>query len=116
MRLAATRLTFLLLIAVFAACRRGVPEPRDPQAETTLEVENRNFSDMNIFLLRSGQRIRLGTVTGLTTRTLVIPTNLVTFGTPLRFVADQIGGNREQVSQEITVQPGDQVELVIPPS
>ena len=116
MRRAMTHLALLVLLSVFAGCRRGVPEPRDPRAETTLRVENRNFSDMNIFVLRSGQRQRLGTVSGLSTRTLVIPANLVSGAAPLRFLADPIGGNRTPVSQEITVQPGDQVELAIPPT
>jgi hypothetical protein len=35
--------------------------------------------------------------------------------TPLRFIADPIGGNRASVSQEITVVPGDTVVLTIPP-
>ena len=116
MRRATTHLTLLVLLSLFAACRRGAPEPRDPRMETTLRVENRNFSDMNIFLLRSGQRLRLGTVSGLSTRTLVIPSNLVSSAVPLRFLADPIGSNRTPVSQEITVQPGDEVELAIPPT
>jgi len=40
---------------------------------------------------------------------------LVSGLTPLRFVADPIGGNRASVSQEITVAPGDTVVLMIPP-
>ena len=33
---------------------------------------------------------------------------------PLRFLADPIGGNRTPVSDEILVQPGDEVTLTIP--
>jgi hypothetical protein len=35
--------------------------------------------------------------------------------TPLRFIADPIGGRRASVSQEITVSPGDTVVMTIPP-
>jgi hypothetical protein len=36
--------------------------------------------------------------------------------TTLRFFADPIGGNRTPVSEEITVQEGDEVGLRIPPT
>ena len=105
----------LLAISV-AACgrtqsrRSAVEAPR-----TTLRVENQGFSDMTIYVIRSGQRVRLGTVTGNSTAVLTIPANLVFGATALRFLADPIGSNRTPVSDEITVQPGDQVGLVIPP-
>jgi hypothetical protein len=33
---------------------------------------------------------------------------------PRRFLCDRVGGNRSPVSDEIVVEPGDQVTLVIP--
>ncbi len=117
MHATARRLTLLLLlIGAVSACSRSVRAPRDSQTiETTLRVENRSFADVNIFVIRSGQRIRLGTVTGLSTRVLVIPRGVMSGPTPLQFLADPIGSNRTPISQEITVQPGDEVGLVIPP-
>jgi hypothetical protein len=35
--------------------------------------------------------------------------------TPLRFIANPIGGNHASVSEEITVAPGDSVVMTIPP-
>ena len=52
---------------------------------------------------------------GNSTTTFTIPANLIFGATPLRFLADPIGSNRTPVSDEITVQPGDQVRLVLPP-
>ena len=112
-RIVAVGVTCLTL----GACHHGAPEPPPgPQAQTTLRVQNQGFPDMNIFLLRSGQRIRLGQVTGNTTTTLVIPSYALAGPTTLRFLADPIGGTRAPVSQEITVSPGDHVQLIIPPS
>lgn len=101
----------------FAACHHGPPKPAPgPEARTTLKVQNEGFPDMTIYVLRSsGQRIRLGTVTGNTTQVLVIPSYVLTGPTALRFLADPIGGTRSPISQEITVAPGDDVELIIPP-
>jgi hypothetical protein len=71
---------------------------------------------MTIYAIRSGQRVRLGTVTGNSTSRFTIPSNLIFGATTLRFLADPIGSSRTPVSDEISVQPGDEVELVIPPS
>jgi hypothetical protein len=106
----------LVLVAV-AACNaysRGSANT-DQNVPTVLQVDNQGFLDMNVFALRSSQRMRLGTATGNSKTNFVIPRTLIAGLTPLRFVADPIGGNRPSVSQEITVAPGDTVVLTIPP-
>lgn len=80
-----------------------------------VEVENQGFSDMVIYALDGAQRIRLGSVTGHSSRTLAIPRYLVGGGGTIRFLADPIGGNQTPVSEEMVVQPGDVVSLTIPP-
>ena len=114
-----TRRSFLVvtLVLTLAACggsnkSRSAPAP---QPRTSVRVENQGFSDMTIYAIRSGQRVRLGNAPGNSTTTFTIPANLIFGATPLRFLADPIGSNRTPVSDEITVQPGDQVRLVLPP-
>jgi hypothetical protein len=102
----------LALTACGGSKSRSAPAP---QPRTTVRVENQGFSDMTIYAVRSGQRVRLGTASGNSTTTFTIPPNLIFGATPLRFIADPIGANRTPVSDEITVQPGDQVRLVLPP-
>ena len=80
-----------------------------------VQVENQGFSDMVIYALDGVQRVRLGLVTGHSTKTLPIPRYLIGAGGTLRFLADPIGGNRTPVSEQMTVQPGDVVSLTIPP-
>jgi hypothetical protein len=104
-----------MLTLALAACGGTKSRSAIAQPRTTLRVENQGFSDMTIYAIRSGQRIRLGTATGNQTTTFTIPSNLIFGATPLRFLADPIGSDRTPVSDEITVQPGDQVRLVIPP-
>jgi hypothetical protein len=79
-------------------------------------VENRSFVDYTVYVMRAGQRFRLGLVNAIGTQTFVIPRALISGPTPLRFTADPLGANAQSVSDEITVQPGDQVELLIPPA
>ncbi|HET7321423.1 MAG TPA: hypothetical protein VFI96_02940, partial [Longimicrobiaceae bacterium] len=82
---------------------------------TVVEVDNRSFNDMDVYVLRSSQRIRLGTVNAVSTRYLRLPRGLVTVPIALRFIADPVGGRATSFSQEITVFPGDTVALQIQP-
>lgn len=110
-------LTLTACLAIASACsiNKNPDEMAEPVPPTRLRVENQAFLDMNIYVYRSSQRIRLGTATGNSVTRLTIPANLIFGATPLRFQADPIGGNRSPVSSEITVTPGDEVILTIPP-
>ena len=80
-----------------------------------VQVQNQGFTDMVVYAVSGGQRIRLGLATGHSTKSFTIPGYLVRGAGPIRFLADPIGGNRSPVSEEMTVQPGDVVTLTIPP-
>jgi len=106
-----------LLLFGASACKTfsrasGDTEQNKP---TVVQVDNQGFLDMNVFAVRSSQRVRLGTATGNNKTSFTVPPSLVSGLTPLRFVADPIGGRRASVSEEITVAPGDTVVLTIPP-
>ena len=108
----------LCALAMGSACSRNTKEDEaaEPVPPTILKVENQAFLDMTIYVYRSSQRIRLGIANGNSTTKFTIPANLLFGSTPLRFQADPIGRNRQPVSQEITVAPGDEVTLTIPPT
>jgi hypothetical protein len=110
-------IAFVLFVAAIAACStfsRG-SGTADQSQPTVLQVENLGFQDMDVYAVRSSQRVRLGLATGNSKTNLTIPPTLVSGPTTLRFVADPIGGRRASVSQEITVAPGDTVVMTIPP-
>jgi hypothetical protein len=88
----------------------------EPVEPTYVRVENRAYLDMTIYIYRSSQRMRLGTVNGNSSTKFVIPHSLMFGATALRFQADPIGANRQPISEEINVSPGDEVVLIIPPS
>lgn len=109
----------VLLAVLLLAPAPGCVKPEEdegavPRAETMVRVENQDFLDMNVYVVRSGQRIRLGNVPGLSTRILQLPASLVGGGADLRFLVDPVGSSRTPISQEIFVQPGDVVDLIIP--
>jgi hypothetical protein len=106
----------LVALVVLAACAgRSSETSANPDSQAMLQVQNQSFADMVIYAVNGGQRIRLGLATGNSTKSFVVPKYLVRTGSPLRFLADPIGGNRTPISEEMTVEPGDVVTLTIPP-
>ena len=110
-------IAFALLLVGTSACKTFSHGARasDQSYPTVVQVDNQGFLDMNIYAARSSQRVRIGTAVGNSKTNLTIPPGLVTGLTPLRFIADPIGGSRASVSMEITVAPSDTVVLTIPP-
>jgi hypothetical protein len=111
------RTTFAIgaLICSMAACNAFRSSSETPTPATSLRVDNEGFADMTVYAARSAQRVRLGLAPGHTNRVFTVPQVLINGLTPLRFIADPIGGARPSVSEEITVAPGDSVVLTIPP-
>lgn len=108
--------TLLVAIAglALAACGGNQP-PGEPQPATTLVVENQSTLDMTIYVLRGAARTRLGIATALQSTRMTIPREIMFGITALRFLADPIGSTRTPVTNEISVTPGDEVVLTIPP-
>jgi len=106
----------LLLVVLTGACHRPAAAPVNPRAEVAVTVENQNFLDMNVFLVRGGQRLRLGTVPGLSSRILMVRPELIGYGTEVQFEIHPIGGRGNPLSETISVRPGDVIHLTIPPS
>lgn len=101
----------IFLSSCSAASRQGGTRVQD---RTMVRVENQNLLDMTVYIVRGSQRVRLGMVTGLSTRVFVIPESLLRGANSVRFLADPIGSRQTPVSQEMLVLPGDEVEIVIP--
>jgi hypothetical protein len=110
-------LAAVALALVIGACVRAAPgAAADPaRAGATLVVDNQSTLEMTVYATRGAERVRLGQARSLQSTTLRIPSDLVG-GFALRFIADPIGSNRTPISEEITVWPGDTVEIRIPPS
>jgi len=112
------RLRWLALAAAMgfaSACvTSGGRQAAQDRPVTTVQVDNQALYDMTVYVIRSGQRIRLGLATGLSKTRFTIPQGILFGLTSLRFVADPVGGRSTPVSEEIMVQEGEEVVLRIP--
>lgn len=108
----------ITVLAVGACASRADPGPTVGGADepATVRVDNQAFADMTIYVVAGGQQIRLGTVTGKTAQTLRLNPAVVGLGRELSFRADPVGSNAVASSFSIYVAPGEQVNLVIPPT
>ncbi len=88
-------------------------EPSPANVEMALEVENHNWSDIVIYLVRGTAEDRLGMVGALNTKTFVFPFRKLGSGNDVRLRADPIGGPRSFVSENLLVQPGQWVKWTL---
>lgn len=112
----AALLAAAVLALVLGACGRRAGAGSSPatRSEALLRVENQSWLDMNIYVLRGGQRMRLGEVPAASSRVFTLPADMVGGGAVLRFQADPVGSDRAPISEEITVERGQAVTLTIP--
>jgi len=108
-------LTLFVTATATACAPRTVNNEIDTDATATVRVDNQALLDVNIYVLRSGQRTRLGTVTALSAQTFPLPASLVGTSVTVQFRAEFIGSNRAPVSENVVVWAGDEIELKIPP-
>ena len=111
--------TFLAMLGLAAvagcsASKNAAESAPTPEKQAVLSVDNRAFLDMTVYVLNGPQRVRLGIAGGKSVTQLTIPAYLVRVPRSLRFLADPIGGGRTPASEEIMVEPGDEVSLIIP--
>jgi hypothetical protein len=105
------------LIVLLAGCGsrpegEAEPEP-EHTAEVAIEVENHNWSDIVVSLVRGTAVERLGMVGALKTETFVFPYRRLGVGTDVRLRADPIGGARAFTSENVLVQPGQWVKWTL---
>src|SRR2546423_12140443 len=107
--------SLVVLAVTGAACHRPAAAPLNPRAEIAVTVDNQNFLDMDVFVVRGGQRLRLGMVPGLSSRILMVRPELIGYGTEGQFEVHPIGGPGQPLTQTISGRPGGVVSPTLPP-
>jgi hypothetical protein len=85
-----------------------------PAPDVSVVVENHNSSDVVVTLQNAGgRRIRLGSVSSATTRTLRFSAELAAASQSLTLLAHPIGARETYVSPPFTVQTGQDIVLTV---
>ncbi len=108
----------IFLAALSADCTRTKANVDQPApeflADVPLEVENRSFLDLTVYILQQGNRQRLGSVTGASTTTVMIRKQfLIGYSGELRFLADPVGSPNFVVSDAVSIRPGEHIHWTL---
>ena len=96
--------------------RTAAPPVKAVSSQVRLEVVNRSASDMDIYLERGGQRIRLGIAPGSKTTRFSLGAAEVVGTEAARFLAVPIGGFGPAASTlPMMIQTGQVLTLDVPP-
>ena len=102
-----------ILMTVYAGCKSSQDDPGPASAAAagmTLHVQNHNTLDMRVFLLRDGQRQKIGTVPSMTGQIFEVSAAELGGALELRLLADPIGSQDSFSTQPIPIQPGAIIE------
>jgi hypothetical protein len=125
MRTSRASLTASLLLLAAGCARSPAPgtspspltsagaEPARTSRAIPVEVDNQNFSDMNVYLVNGGARWLVGNVAGLTKTTLTIPASVAPTDLRVRLRAQAIGARGSISTPMLIVAPGQQVYWTI---
>ena len=86
-----------------------------PEPGVSLTVTNNNWLDVNVYAIRGSTRVRIGHVTGNGIAQLRIPRHLVVAG-QVRLMADPIGSNDRYISEPISLDPDQRLQLNVAPA
>ena len=123
----AARMGWLGVMALVAGCgaSRATSTPPAPEQDASaaadtaarqpiqVRIDNRNFSDMNVYLVNEGTRVLLGSAPGMAKTTLSLPSSSVSGRWQVRLMADPIGGSSAIRTPSLLVAPGQNVYWTI---
>ena len=105
-------LSLLLVLLLPAGCFR--PRQRDPEAEPPrIEVHNRFFGAVVIYVLSAGNDVRLGMVQSNRAETFDFPMGVNPYSSSIRLRVDPIGDDRGYISPGIAASSGTTIVLTV---
>ena len=104
-----------ILALVVGACAGTGPREQGERAPdagyATVVIENDATRIVTVYAVRSGTRMRLGTVAGVSSREFPIRRSMLDATGELRLMVDPLGSRERYYSDTIIVDPGDVVQL-----
>ena len=90
---------------------KAAEQPPEPEAEFVLNVINHHWQDVRIYIISSGEVMRIGTITALTEHSFTLPSWMLGSSRIIQVFANSIGGNDYYETDPLSVQPGQYVEV-----
>jgi hypothetical protein len=105
--------TLALAVALGTGACAGRPKADlgKPQPAAVVKVANNNFADITIYVVQSGMRLRLGTVSGLSEERFTLQPRFTSYTMELYLLADPVGGSRGYLSPAVRIRGGEEVDL-----
>ena len=89
------------------------PEPgldADWAGDVPLQVVNRHWLDVTVYVIHDGQRTRLGVAGGTAETQMVLPSRLLGVGGDIQLYGDPIGSAERAVTEVLVVHPGQFIQ------
>jgi predicted small secreted protein len=104
----------LLVASLVTACHsRSDFSSQTPADGVPLEIANHNWSDVVIYIVRDGQRSRLGVATAASATSFVLPRRMFGQAGELQLFGRPIGAAGSALTETVIVQPGQWVEWTL---
>jgi len=108
----APRFVLAFLLLACAGPRQNVDStPRQNADGFSLILNSHHLLDVNIFVLHDGQADRVAMVPAASTRAMVLPLWMLGQSKTIRIIAEPIGDGSRYMTDILSVQPGQIVEL-----
>jgi hypothetical protein len=100
-------LAVLAIVGVLSGCgKHHYNDDITGDEESTLQVVNHHWSDVDIYVVHDGQRTRVGSVTASADANFVLSKSTTSGGGTLQLLAHGVGSSVSIGSETITVRPG----------
>lgn len=89
------------------------PEPvvdADWSGDVPLQIVNRHWLDVAVYVIHDGQRTRLGVAGGTAETHMMLPTRLLGVGGDIQLYGDPIGSAERAVTEVLVVHPGQFIQ------
>lgn len=109
------KLAAALIALATIACATASPSPPGGRLDVpvTVEVRNYNWLDVHAYVVGAGQRHSLGLVTTNAQQRFTVPRSALSSNRTLVFIALPVGSRVGYVSDDLYVEPGDEVVWTI---
>jgi len=108
-----------VVVCLQAGCAQGhktaAPQAaiKIPQTEFALRVTNHNYLDVVLYVLHDGLQTRVGTVTGSSAQTFLLPARLLSHSGEIRLYGDPVGNDEYALTEVLVVEPGQYIEWTL---